>query len=127
MMRFSLLVLLIGLLGYFADSEIPATVQTTCGEQKVGPEPLKLTPEQEKVVAVAEEYLKKANLGWERPIEVKRPPNRVNVLGSKKYAEDEKHIWKVVYETPEKEEKRLAARTLFVNMRTNEVIPSVRK
>jgi hypothetical protein len=61
------------------------------------------------------------------PIEVKRPPNRVNVPDWKKYVEDEKNIWKVVYETPKKELKALGPRTLFVNMRTKEVTPSARK
>src|SRR5688572_7375791 len=85
--------------------------------------PLKLTPEEQNVVAVAQDYLKKTKTTWETPVEVKPPPNRVNVPDWKKYVEEEKNIWKVVYETPKEEIRALGARTLFVNMRTNEVTP----
>lgn len=109
-----------------ARDQAPDGVQRATAKS-VGAEPPKWSLEEQKVVAVAQEYLKKTKKAWETPIEVKRPPNRVNVPDWKKYVEEEKNIWKVVYETPEKERRRLGARTLFVNMRTNEVTPSVRK
>src|SRR5262245_17935429 len=89
--------------------------------------PPKLTLEEQKVIDVAQDYLTKSSLTWKTPVEIKRPPNRVNVPDWKKYLDDEKEIWKVVYETPNDEMRALGARTLFVNMRTNEVRPSARK
>jgi hypothetical protein len=83
-----------------------------CGQ----PEPLKLTPEEQEVVAVAQYYLKQTKRAWETPVEVNRPPNRVDAADWKKYVEEENNIWKVVYETPKKEMRLLGARTLFVNM-----------
>ena len=71
--------------------------------------------------------MKKTKLEWGAPIDVKRPPNRVNVPDFKKYIEDEKSIWKLVYETPKKELRAVGPRTLFVNMKTSEVVPSARK
>ena len=126
-MRYLLIGLLICILSSVGDSRMPALVQSTPGEKDVGAGTLKLTPEEQKVVAVAQDYLKKTQLKWETPIEVQRPPNRVNVPDWKKYLEDEKNIWKVVYETPKEEMRALGARTLFVNMRTKEVTPSLRK
>src|SRR5262245_30601962 len=89
--------------------------------------PLNLTLEEQKVIDVAQDYLKKSNLTWKTPTEIKRPPNRVNVPDWKKYLDEEKDTWKVVYETPNEEMRALGARTLFVNLRTNEVRPNARK
>jgi hypothetical protein len=125
-MRYSLIGLLICILSSVGDST-PTSAPATAGEKNAGAGPLKLTQEEQKVVAVAQEHLKKTKTNWQTPIEVKRPPNRVNVPDWKKFVEEEKNIWKVVYETPKEEFKALGARTLFVNMRTNEVTPSARK
>lgn len=89
--------------------------------------PLELTPEERMVVEVAQDFLKKTKRTWEKLTEVKRPPNRMNVPDWKKYVEDEKYIWKMVYETPKEEMRSLGARTLYVNMRTKEVRQSARK
>jgi uncharacterized protein (TIGR03067 family) len=110
-----------------ADFDGKDKTTTTIFRREYATVPQKLTPEEEKVVAVAQDYLKKRKMTWETPMEVKRPPNRVNVPDWKKYVEEEKNIWKVVYETPKTELKALGPRTLFVNMRTNEVTPSARK
>jgi hypothetical protein len=126
-MRYAMVALQLSLLTFVVGNSTPASGPVACAEQEAGAKPLKLTPEQEKVVAVAQEFLKKTKRTWENPLEVKAPPNQVNVPDFKKYADEEKNIWKVVYQTPEKEFKRLGARTLFVNMRSKEVIPSVRK
>ena len=92
-----------------------------------GSSPRQWTPEEQAVIAVAQQHLQKAQPTWETPIEVTPPPNRVNVPDWKKYFVEEKNNWKVVYETPREEMRALGARTLFVNMSTKEVTPSIRK
>jgi hypothetical protein len=92
------------------------------------PAPLQLTPEGQKVVDLAAAYLK--NRGgdpWAAPIEVKMPPNRVNVPDWKKYLDEEHNIWMIVYPTPNDEMRALGPRKLFVNIRTSEVVSSARK
>lgn len=91
------------------------------------PAPLQLTQEEQKVVEVATDHLTRRNLKWDTPIEITRPPNRVNAPDWKRHVEEEGNIWKIVYQTPDDELRALGPRTLFVNMRTKAAMPSMRK
>jgi hypothetical protein len=112
-MHYLLTGLLICILLFAGDNPTPSTL---------GP-----TAEERKVVAAAQDYLKKMKQPWGTPIEVQRPPNRLNLPDWKKYVKEEKHTWKVLYETPKQEMRALGPRSLFVNVRTNKVTPNLRK
>jgi hypothetical protein len=108
-----------------------AILAAACGAygcaHDVPPGPVKLTPEEEKVVAVAENYLKKTKKTWETPIEVSRPPQSGERAGLEEIRRGREEYLEGCLRNSKRGMRALGARTLFVNMRTNEVTPSVRR
>jgi hypothetical protein len=96
-----------------------------CNVTPAPPAPLNLTPEQQKVVDLAQAFLKKIGRDdWGNPIEVKPPPNGRGYL---KHRGEEEHTWLVGYPTDDNEMQTVGRRDLFVNIQTNEVSQRSRK
>lgn len=85
-----------------------------CGE-------MPLSPEEQKAVELARQFLEKQQRDWGTPIEVKPPPSKGDIIRGQ-----ENQTYTIVYATPYSE-RSLGPRTILVNVETGAVRYHIRK